>query len=65
LILCNNIVDFLAKAAAYGSHFTDLLMEEGEDFGDGRVAQPAPWDEYWDDSANGGTDNRLKPIKEE
>jgi hypothetical protein len=61
LKFCINICDFLAKAAGYGSHFTDLLLETGTDFGDGRVAQPAPWDDYWDDTANGGTDNRLMP----
>jgi hypothetical protein len=57
-----NITDFMAKAVAYGSHFTDLLLEDGTDFSDGRKTQPAPWDSYWDDTANGGTDNRLKPV---
>jgi hypothetical protein len=61
LTFTKNIADFMAKAVAYGSHFTDLLLEEGTDYGDGRVAQPAPWDSYWDDRANGGTDNRLMP----
>jgi hypothetical protein len=59
-----NIADFMAKAVAYGSHFTDLLLEEGTDLGDGRVAQPAPWDKYWDESANEGTDNRLIPVRQ-
>jgi hypothetical protein len=57
-----NVADFMATAAAYGSHFTDLLLEDKTDLGDGRKAQPAPWDEYWNDTANGGTDNRLIPV---
>jgi hypothetical protein len=61
LLFTQNIADFMAKAVAYGSAFTDLLLEDGSDFGDGRVAQPAPWDEYWDDTDNYGTDNRLIP----
>jgi hypothetical protein len=60
--LCDNICDFLVKAAQYGTAFTDLLVEEGTDLGDGRKAQPAPWHEYWNGTANGGTDNRLKPA---
>jgi hypothetical protein len=59
----DNICDFMVKVTAYGSHFTDLLLEGGTDFGDGRKAQPAPWDEYWNDTANGGTDNREKPVR--
>jgi hypothetical protein len=50
----NNVMYYVANAAKYGSHFTDLLLEgdgggiNPRDLGDGRVAQPAPWDEaYW------------------
>jgi hypothetical protein len=65
LLFTQNIADFMAKAVAYGSAFTDLLLEEDTKFdaGDNRAPQPAPWDEYWDDTDNGGTDNRLKPVQ--
>jgi hypothetical protein len=52
--LLDNIMYYVANASKYGSHFTDLLLESNAgpsgngDLGDGRVAQPAPWDEaYW------------------
>jgi hypothetical protein len=46
--LLDNIMYYVANASKYGSHFTDMLLEDGVDLGDGRVAQPAPWDEtYW------------------
>jgi hypothetical protein len=46
--LLDNIMYYVANASKYGSHFTDMLLEAGVDLGDGRVAQPAPWDtDYW------------------
>ena len=52
--LLDNMMYYVSNASKYGSHFTDLLLEEDAgpggngDLGDGRVAQPAPWDEsYW------------------
>jgi hypothetical protein len=46
--LLENIMYYVANASKYGSHFTDMLLEPGTDLGDGRVAQPAPWDEsHW------------------
>jgi hypothetical protein len=52
--LLDNIMYYVANASKYGSHFTDLLLESNAgpagngDLGDGRVAQPAPWDSaYW------------------
>ncbi len=37
-----NLICFVANASKYGSHFTDLLLEDGA-----TNAQPAPWDNYW------------------
>jgi hypothetical protein len=52
--LLDNVMYYVANASKYGSHFTDLLLEPtagpsgNGDLGDGRVAQPAPWDTtYW------------------
>ncbi len=52
--LLDNLMYYVANTAKYGSHFTDLLLEENAgpdengDMGDGRVAQPPLWDEaYW------------------
>ena len=52
--LLENLMYYVANTAKYGSHFTDLLLEEDAgpdengDMGDGRVAQPPLWDEaYW------------------
>ncbi|MDR2882202.1 MAG: hypothetical protein LBU98_00250 [Alistipes sp.] len=44
---------YAALTAKYGRSFSDMLVEDA----DGGV--PAPWDAYWDDRANGGTDNRI------
>ena len=41
-----NLICFVANASKYGSHFTDLLLEDGA-----ANAQPAPWDSYWGDNA--------------
>jgi hypothetical protein len=60
--LLDNICDFLKRAAQYGTSFTDLFLEGDTDIDGDRKAQPAPWNSYWDDRANGGTDNRLMPI---
>jgi hypothetical protein len=61
-----NVADFMAKAVGYGTNFTDLLLEESDVTADDRAAgmipMPAPWDDYWNDTANGGTDNRLMPV---
>ncbi len=37
---------FVAKAAQYGSSFTDMFIEDGQP-----GAVPAPWDEYWGPNA--------------
>lgn len=59
----DNIMYYVANAVKYGSHFTDLLLEDGVSILDnvavdgGRVAQPAPWDEdYW--GANAGVPSK-------
>lgn len=41
----NNLLQFIANASMYGTHFTDLLLETGRP-----DAQPAPWDSYWGDN---------------
>ena len=43
---------WVAKAAQYGSSFTDMFIEDGEP-----DAVPAPWDEYWGDNALDLRDN--------
>ena len=52
--LLENLMYYVANAAKYGSHFTDLLLEsdagpsDNGNMGDGRVAQPPLWDAtYW------------------
>jgi hypothetical protein len=37
-----NLVKYMENVTRYGSHFTDLLIEDGRP-----NAQPAPWDSYW------------------
>ncbi len=44
-LFLQNIVKYMEIATRYGSHFTDLLIENGPD------AMPAPWDSYWGDNA--------------
>ncbi|MDR0333766.1 MAG: hypothetical protein LBI15_09920 [Dysgonamonadaceae bacterium] len=60
----DNVAYFIGNAARYGTHFTDMFMEEGRT---GRFShsqpQPAPWSSYWDASGNNGTDNRGVPTK--
>ena len=41
-IFLDNIMYLVGNAAKYGSHFTDLLLEDTEP-----GAQPAPWDTDW------------------
>jgi hypothetical protein len=47
---------YIAYTAKYGSAFSDLLVEEADG------GQPAPWDDYWNDTDNGGTDNRVSDF---
>jgi len=54
----NNLMFYVANAARYGSHFTDLLLEANDS-----ANQPAPWDSYWNagtggTAVSGTTDNR-------
>lgn len=51
-IWLDNLMYFIGNASKYGSHFTDLLLED-----DMEGAQPAPWDEdYW--GANAGVPSK-------
>ncbi len=45
-IFLDNLMYFIGNASKYGSHFTDLLLED-----DQPEAQPAPWDTYWGNNA--------------
>lgn len=40
----DNLLQFIAYASMYGTHFTDLLLESGPN------AQPAPWADEWGDN---------------
>lgn len=44
----NNLLVYIKNAAMYGSHFTELLLDQG--------GQPAPWDAVW--GANAGVSNQ-------
>ena len=59
-----NIMYFVGNASKYGSHFTDMFLEEDDEeliiqtpeVDGGRYAQPAPWDSYW--APNGGVPSK-------
>jgi hypothetical protein len=51
----NNMMIFISNVAKYGSHFSEMMIEGS--------TIPAPWDNYWDGRANGGTDNRGTNIQ--
>ncbi|MCL2561411.1 MAG: hypothetical protein FWE10_03700 [Rikenellaceae bacterium] len=48
-VFLDNLMFYVGNASRYGSHFTDLFIEDGRP-----GAQPAPWDDWWGD-------NRLVP----
>jgi hypothetical protein len=54
----DNVMFFIANGARYGSHFMDMFIEDSQP-----GAVPAPWDNYWNESGNGGTDNRGVPTR--
>ena len=63
--LLENLMYYVANTAKYGSHFTDLLLEEDAgpsgngNMGDGRVSQPPLWDEaHWGRNIMLEIDNR-------
>lgn len=41
-VFLNNLMHFVGNASRYGSHFTDLLLEDGQP-----GSMPAPWDDAW------------------
>jgi hypothetical protein len=59
----DNLMYFIGNASKYGTHFTDLLLNDSQSNYLGQPAQPAPWDSYWDARGSSGTDNRGVPSK--
>jgi len=41
-IFLDNLMFYVGNASKYGSHFTDLFIEDGR-----TNSQPAPWDDWW------------------
>jgi hypothetical protein len=48
----DNLMYFLGNASRYGTHFTDMLLEEVGPAAHPN-AQPAPWDDVWGDNRGG------------
>lgn len=41
-VFLDNLMQFIGNASRYGSHFTDLLLEDGQ-----QGSMPSPWDDVW------------------